>query len=330
MAKALVYEDEKKWKKALTMWEALVALRPANSRALIGAAYCAGKQADNESDTAKIRILLENACKKYEEAIKQDDAPAIAWGNLGVTLLQLAGMAKGEKRRILLEKAREICKEAIKRDDMLAKAWVGLGVALEQLADTERDREKKRGLLEAARDRFEEAIKRNDPLALAWVCLGEVIGKIAGTEEDQEKKRLLWEMAREKYKEAIKRDGSLVSAWCGQGVALQFLAQIARDLGESDKWLELLQQAEKMAQRANEIDSRRGAYILACIASLRGDKDKCREWLEKAEKLRDLPPVEHLEEDTDMNPVRGEAWFKQLLERQRAREEEADVEDGGA
>ncbi len=55
-----------------------------------------------------------------------------------------------------------------------------------------------------------------------------------------------------------------------------------------------------------------GAYNLACISGVRNDKEGCRKWLEVGEGAGALVTREHAEEDSDLESVRGEAWYKDI------------------
>lgn len=110
------------------------------------------------------------------------------------------------------------------------------------------------------------------------------------------------------------------------------LGRLATQEEDHLKKRRLLVEAEQAALKAQELEPSEETlfYNLACIAALQEDGKKCREWLEKAESVPDLLTVAHMEKDSDLDLVREEEWFKELLERQRAREAAAGGEDGKA
>jgi hypothetical protein len=56
------------------------------------------------------------------------------------------------------------------------------------------------------------------------------------------------------------------------------------------------------------------AYNLACVCSLEDEPEECRQWLIKSRDSGNLPERSHLEQDTDLDPVRDLPWFKEFLE----------------
>jgi hypothetical protein len=56
-----------------------------------------------------------------------------------------------------------------------------------------------------------------------------------------------------------------------------------------------------------------GVLNLACIAALRGQPKECRQWLERSLAAGRLPSRQHLASDDDLQSVRDEAWFQEVL-----------------
>jgi hypothetical protein len=65
--------------------------------------------------------------------------------------------------------------------------------------------------------------------------------------------------------------------------------------------------------RAEEMKPGSGSYNLACLSALRGDLESCRKWLEKARELKTLPSLPILQSDSDLDSVRSQPWFQDLL-----------------
>jgi hypothetical protein len=57
-------------------------------------------------------------------------------------------------------------------------------------------------------------------------------------------------------------------------------------------------------------------YNLACLMALQGRREDAQRLLEAAEHHNTLPDAKHVREDTDLDSLRTEIWFCQLLERQ--------------
>ncbi len=56
-----------------------------------------------------------------------------------------------------------------------------------------------------------------------------------------------------------------------------------------------------------------GSYNLACVSALLGDDPECRKWLKQSQKSGNLPSIEHLQEDPDLDSVRKKDWFKKII-----------------
>ena len=54
-------------------------------------------------------------------------------------------------------------------------------------------------------------------------------------------------------------------------------------------------------------------YNLACLAALRNQREKCRDYLNETKARGALPPKNHLNGDADLDSIRDELWFRELL-----------------
>lgn len=232
IAMAILEEMEGNWQEALALWKAIAAVQADNSRALFGIAYCSGQLADKESDPKKKYALLEEVCRKYEEAVKRDDTDAMAWSNWGAVLGRLADLAESqEQKRALLEKACHKYKEAVKRDDTHAVAWSNWGTVLGRLADLAETQEQKGTLLEEACCKCEEAVKRDDTLANAWFNWGVALEKLVALEQNATAKRHLLQDAGEKFLRAHELEP-------GKGCyGLAHIAALQGDAAACKNWL---------------------------------------------------------------------------------------------
>jgi hypothetical protein len=57
------------------------------------------------------------------------------------------------------------------------------------------------------------------------------------------------------------------------------------------------------------------AYNLACIAALQGEPDECRRWLNLCAEKGKLPSRKHMIADSDLESIKGEPWFTDILAR---------------
>ena len=67
--------------------------------------------------------------------------------------------------------------------------------------------------------------------------------------------------------------------------------------------------------RGEALSPRQVSYDLACVHARLGDNDKCREYLERCIEYGELPTRSHLESDPDLDSVRGDPWFADILDR---------------
>ena len=149
------------------------------------------------------------------------------------------------------------------------------------------------------------AIKPNSHETLTnWGGTLQLRAKSASSDEA---KRLFGE-AIEKYKLALAINSSDVKALNNWGLVLMEQAKSAH----GKEAAQLFDEAERklLSVAKSEPDA---AYNLACVAALRGQKEKCREYLGRAKKKGTFPDKEHLRTDADLDGVRGEAWFQDLL-----------------
>ena len=75
---------------------------------------------------------------------------------------------------------------------------------------------------------------------------------------------------------------------------------------------ELLKEAEDIAIKAENLEKGGGAYNLACVFALRGEGDECKKWLKVSEEAGELGTLKEGMEDSDLESVKGEDWFKKL------------------
>ena len=149
-----------------------------------------------------------------------------------------------------------------------------------------------------------------DSVSWAYVMQGNELKAQAERQQGEEADQLLAQ-AGEKFAAALEIKPDMHEALSNWGSAL--LVQSACKTGDEAE--RLWGEAEKRLLQAEEIATGSGAYNLACVAAFRGDVNACRKWLETTIKHDSLPSRAHLESDSDLNSVRDEAWFQEILAR---------------
>jgi len=121
--------------------------------------------------------------------------------------------------------------------------------------------------------------------------------------------------ALECYKKIINLDKNHHTAKGNYNVSLARFAALKRD---SKKFSESIKFLEEQFLDAENRD-----YNLACLYSLSNDFLNAKKLLLKAEKSNNLPnnPFHHISVDKDLNNIRNEPWFIELLERLKEKED---------
>lgn len=145
------------------------------------------------------------------------------------------------------------------------------------------------------------------------------------------------EEAAEVYEDAIAKfsfclltNSNYLGAAIDGGVAFMELARISPEGTHA----ELYKLAEEFFEKACAIQKGSASYNLACIYALAGDSERCRQALLQAKEYGSLPELQTVLDDADIDNVKQDAWFKELVEQLQAqpepiREKLRDVEING-
>ncbi|PSV25671.1 SIR2 family protein [Photobacterium kishitanii] len=133
--------------------------------------------------------------------------------------------------------------------------------------------------------------------------LGGTLFKWANVEQCPEKFLLSIEI----FKEILLIKPDFYEALDNFGGALLSLARINKDQ-------EKLEEAKHKLQQAQLI-SKRPSYNLACLYALENNKENCKNELVNCLNSNILPRGNHIYNDIDLNNVREETWFRDLLEK---------------
>ena len=259
------------------------------------------------SKLARIRedkSLFEKAFVQYENALKIQPDNADHLGNYGSALLGLGRIKQDES---LFEKAFVQYENALKIQPEHTNNLGNYGNALSDLAKIKQDE----SLFEKAFVQYENALIIQPEHADHLGNYGIALSELAKIKQDES----LFEKAFVQYESALIIQPAHVDHLGNYGSALSELAKIKQD--ES-----LFEKAFVQHESALKIQPNK-TYNLACYYALIRDSEKSKINLLHAEKHDTLPKnsLKYLKEDTDLDNVRNEPWFTELLERLKAKEE---------
>ena len=256
----------------------------------------------------KKRSYLTQACEKFERAIriKLDYHEALI--NWGITLGATANIAvdPDEKRGWLLQ-ASEKFEGAIRIKPDYHEAFYNWGVALATTANIAGNPEEKQRCLQQAHEKYREATRIKPDYHEAFNSWGNALGYMADIAENPREKQSCLLQACEKYETATRIKPDYHEAFNSWGVVL--LRLVVLPAAEKEK-AELLSQAREQCLKAEELKPGRAAYNLACVASLWGEANEAMAWLEKSREYGFLPKTNHLDTDTDLDPIRDTEAYK--------------------
>lgn len=259
----------------------------------------AGRVADEASASASVRAADDPGSVLVEAARTLCD--------------RAARLADAATARRLLDEADMKLAVAATFGPLAAEAmltWATVTAALARRAETPAEAER---LFDLADDRFAEAAQRqpecSDALAV-WA--GDLVVR-ATTCDDPDEAERLHGLADAVFAQALRVHPRHYDVLCDRVAALISLAHRADDLDAADAVLDRAEQACRVALSLVPDET----YTFACIAALRGRTEDCREALEAAERAATLPAAEHVAADEDLAAVRGEPWFRELIDRRR-------------
>ena len=266
------------------------------------------------SDWAKTKqgpeadALFQQACDKHEQAVKLNPNFPEALYNWGATLADWARTKQGPEADALFRQACAKCEQAVKLKPDFPEALNNWGNALLGLAKTKQGLEAD-ALFQQGCEKYEQAVKLKPGYADALNNWGVALIDWARTKQGPEADAL-FQQACAKCEQAVKLKPDYANALNNWGAALAEWAKTKQG-PEADA---LFHQAEELLLKAEKLEPGCGAYNLACVAARRGQKDQCRKWLERMVELRPQTR-QHVEQDPDLESVRNEPWFREILSR---------------
>jgi tetratricopeptide (TPR) repeat protein len=164
-----------------------------------------------------------------------------------------------------------------------------------------------KGLFAAAFEKYEHALAIKPEMHEALYNWGTTLLEQARASSAAEADAL-FAAACEKYDQALAIEPD-VAALGNLANALVARAR-ARTGPEAER---LLDEAARRYADAEAISPGSASYNLACLSAWRGDAREARRWLERSKDHGFLPSAAHLAGDPDLDPVRDEAWFAELV-----------------
>jgi len=247
--------------------------------------------------------LFEKAFEQYEKALKMkpDDTDILYnYGNA------LKGLAQLKQDAPLFEKAFEQYAKALKIKPDDTDILNNYGSALQGLAQLKQDAL----LFEKAFEQYAKALKIKPDDTDILNNDGSALQSLAQLKQDAP----LFEKAFEQYEKALKIKPDNADIFNNYGNALKSLAQLKQDAPLFEKAFEQFQKALKINPKST--------YNLACHYSLKNDIENCKTNLLNSEQHNTLPAtLKYINDDKDLDNVRNEQWFQELLARIKLKEQ---------
>ncbi|WP_228704621.1 SIR2 family protein [Acinetobacter piscicola] len=250
----------------------------------------------------KNEILFNQSFKQFEKALKIEPDDPVHLGNYGNALFSLGKLKEDEH---LFNKAFEQYKKALNIQPDHINNLGNYGNSLSDLAKLKEDED----LFNKAFELYEKALKIQPDHTDHLGNYGTALSDLATLKEDED----LFNKAFELYEKALKIQPDHADHLGNYGTTLLDLAKLKEDEDLFNKAFEQYQKALKNNQNKT--------YNIACYYVVKGDLNLAKINLLHAEQHNTLPNLKYLNEDKDLNNVRNETWFIELLERLRAKEE---------
>jgi tetratricopeptide (TPR) repeat protein len=245
---------------------------------------------------------FESCLKLYEQALKIQENHLGCISNYGISLNDYAYLKKDEN--LYLNTFEQYEKALIIQPDSVTNLG-NYGNALSDLASYKGDDK----LFNKAFEQYEKALKIEPTHTQNLSNYGSALSDFAKLKNDEE----LFIKAAKQYETALKNSPLNVTSSNSYGYVLYYLGKLKNDE-------QLLNKALKQFENAITIEPN-NTYNISCYYALTQKFVLSKQNLEHAEEHSTLPSFNHLNTDKDLDNVRNKPWFKDLLERLKAKEE---------
>ena len=296
---ANLMSDQNLYEKAFSINKQAIKLQPNNVDSICNYAIALTSLARIKQD----EIIFENAIEQYKKAVELQPHHADILGNYGNVLSELATLKNDEK---IFNNALRQYEKSLKIQPDHPDHLGNYGNALFGLAKLNNDET----FFNKSFVEYEKALNLQPNHTNHLSNYGNALLCLARLKNDN----ILFNKAFVLYEKALKIQPQNTNYLNNYGFALIGLAKL-----EIDE--DLFTEAFKQYQNALKILPNQ-TYNLACYYSIKNNQELCKENLLNAEKHNTLPsnPHKHLSEDQDLNNIRQEQWFNDLLERLKEKE----------
>jgi len=267
-------------------------------------------KAEESAQSALVAKAMElQKDKDWEAASKRwlaltDLAPSNAnyWFNYGYALYK---STKSENCVRLLNLICDIYRQVTVLTPSNAEAFVNWGVALQSIGRISGD-EKVR-YYSAALDKYEKASVIQPDISTVWSNWG-ILLKLKAQILSGVEQQFCFKESVEKLNKASMLEPDNPNIDYSLGSALSMWGSTL----EGDARESMLVEAEKVLLKALELEPSK-TYNLACLKALQGKTNESRKFIEVAKESGNLPDLNHLGSDLDLDNLRDLPWFQELL-----------------
>ncbi len=268
------------------------------------------KAEENENKDMK-KGLFEKARDNYLEALSLKPNMHEALNNLGFTLNNIALLTDSNDEAMkLLTQACENLQRSSENGSNFYGVFYNWGIALSNMAVRTADGASALVLFNKAIGKFQKALLIKPDHIGVLTYWGLALYYIAKQTEEPNKAVETLNQACDKYQQAVVIKPDFFKAyfnWCNSLLSLVQLSS------EEDKQ-QYINKAFDVSKKAEALNQDQ-VYNLACLYAITEDFDSAEKYLLHCEKVETLPPEQHLQDDKDLDNLRGLDWFKALLKR---------------
>ncbi len=247
---AVLAQEEKQWKDALTYWKGVLRASPEDTNALFGASLAAlnlSKEAKRE-EQGKYFSLAEEYFQKFPQA-QLTYAVLNNWGNLYA--IRAESEATPEARNSLFAQAEKKYKRAVSIDPEKFKLWSNWGNLYTAWGKSEDTPEARNRRFAQAEEKFKHAVSIDPDDYDTWHNWGNLYLAWGKSEDTPEARNRRFAQAEEKFRQAVSIAPDDYDTWHNWGVLCVTRAE-SEDTPEVRN--SLFAQAEEKYKRAVSID----------------------------------------------------------------------------